>query len=164
MTSIATGIGTAGSSLLPTSINSNLKKLKKSVGKSLLNLHSLLTSGPAPPTPLSPSQPFKPFQPKSTPRRPPRRSQTATLPRRNTGYQNFKDKGNLLDEDEGEKFLQTEVIDEVITPAATPVFERDQPAVKMPGAPSPSVPMPGQQPRIPPPTLTFNSLDLIGTP
>ena len=112
------------------------------------------------------------IQPKSTPRRPPRRSQTATLPRRNInsgtsetniadlrqiskirynywifetsigddnqnmefalkcsftigmkqgkinvditkgstqGHQNFRDK-SLLDDDEGEKFLQTEVI------------------------------------------------------
>ena len=32
-------------------------------------------------------------------------------------------------------FEHSQVIDEVATPAATPVFEREQPAVKMPGVP-----------------------------
>ena len=32
-------------------------------------------------------------------------------------------------------FEHMQVINEVATPAATPVFEREQPAVKMPGVP-----------------------------
>ena len=149
-----TSLAAAGASLLPTSINSNLKKLKKTVGKSLLNLHSLLTSGPQiPTTPVTRREPFKPFQP-STPSRPPRR--------RSSESRRGKD-------EIGEKFIQQDVIPEVITPTASPIF---MPKVPMPGTspqPSsslvrkPSVPMPGQ-PRIPSPTLTVNSLDLIGTP
>ena len=40
------------------------------------------------------------------------------------------------DEDDDDDEYEVQVIEEVITPAATPVFERDQqPAVKMPGVP-----------------------------
>ena len=44
----------------------------------------------------------------------------------------------VLQDDDDNDGYEMQVIEEVITPAATPVFERDQhqqPAVKMPGVP-----------------------------
>ena len=41
----------------------------------------------------------------------------------------------MTSDDQGGDDRDFQVIEEVITPTATPVFGRDQPAVKMPGVP-----------------------------
>ena len=149
------------------------------LGKSLLNLATLLTGSESNEPKIETSKP-KPKDTPILPRRPPRRklSQDRSRNKSLTGEQpelcdcvyNFVLRGA------DNQFRVEETIAEVESPADSPTLERE-PKVRMPGdtlrtgdsakkgesSRKPSVPQPGQ-PRVPSPTSTVNTLELIGSP
>ena len=128
------------------------------LGKSLLNLATLFTGNETPDPAVARAKP-KPKDTPIMPRRPPRRKLGLDRSRHKslTGGEN--------------QCKVEETIAEVESPSDSPVLE---PKVRMPGeAPplslsspgvrKPSVPQPGQA-RVPSPTSTVNTLELIGSP
>ena len=137
----------SSSSLIP---SSNIKQMGSKLGKSLLNLASLIT-GSASDTfdTKSSSEPFKPFAPQP---QPPRHRDTPTVPRRPARRKLSADKARHKSLSGLDQSIIGETIAEVESPLSSPTPQDREPRVKMPGD-MPSVPMPGV-PRIPSPTST----------
>ena len=121
------------------------------LGKSLLNLATLLTGNEPSQPKVERSNP-KPRDTPTVPRRPPRRKLSLDRSRHKSLT--------------GGQLRVEETIAEVDSSSSSPSLERG-PKVPMPGETlavrKPSVPQPGQ-PRVPSPTSTVNTLELIGSP
>ena len=129
------------------------------LGKSLLNLASLLTGSSDTVDTKAPSEPFKPFAPQP---QVPRHRDTPIVPRRPARRKLSADKArhkSLSGMDQ--RSIIGETIAEVESPLSSPIPQDKEPRVRMPGermvSDMPSVPMPGV-PRIPSPTSTSKTI------
>ena len=111
-------------SLLPSSVNTNLREMGSKLGKSLLNLKSILSGSSFNLSESQPTPQFKP-RPKDTPivpRRPARRKSSFCKKLKTANVEDSKE----------HQFSVDDTIREVDTPVESPTFPRE-PKVPMPG-------------------------------